>query len=143
MLKYFFGGFLFVCCVVRKFMKVICLLWSLRIWLLFFGLNEIIVSNVVEFFLDGWLLIFKDMKEFNGKVMIVILYSVIDLKGYELVVKKLINDENKDWEDLEIRSIWRELSRNIVEYCSRYCLCYKLIVICLVVGELVLLIKVG
>ena len=54
------------------------------------------------------------MKEFHGKVMIAISHSATDLKGYELVVKKLTNEENKNWEDLETRSIWRPSGTNIV-----------------------------
>ena len=46
--------------------------------------------------------------------MIAISHSATDLKGYELVVKKLTNEENKNWEDLETRSVWRLSGTNIV-----------------------------
>ena len=143
MLKELPGCFSFACRAVRKPTEVICSLWSPRIRSPSLGPNEIIVSNVVELSLNERPSTSKDMKEFHGKVMIAISHSATDLKGYELVVKKLTNDENKDWEDLETRSIWRESGRNIVEHCSRHRLCHKLIATCLAVGEPVLPIKVG
>lgn len=114
MLKELPGGFSFACRAVRKPTKVICSLWSPRIRSPSLGPNEIIVSSVVELSLNERPSTSKDMKEFHGKVMIAISHSATDLKGYELVVKKLTNEENKDWEDLETRSIWRPSGTNIV-----------------------------
>ena len=114
MLKELPGCFSFACRAVRKPTEVTCSLWSPRIRSPSLGPNEIIVSSVVELSLNERPSTSKDMKEFHGKVMIAISHSATDLKGYELVVKKLTNEENKDWEDLETRSIWRPSGTNIV-----------------------------
>lgn len=114
------GCFSFACRAVRKPTEVICSLWSPRIRSPSLGPNEIIVSSVVQLSLNERPSTSKDMKEFHGKVMIAISHSATDLKGYELVVKKLTNEENKDWEDLETRSVWRPSGTNIVYNYTRH-----------------------
>lgn len=38
---------------------------------------------------------------FNREVILVIFYSVFDFKGYEVVLKKLIDKEINEWVDVD------------------------------------------
>ena len=58
--------------------------------------HEAITSNVIELsFMNGPDLIF------NTKVKLSLSHSATDLQGYELVIKKLIDKETNNWQDLD------------------------------------------
>ena len=58
--------------------------------------HEAITSNVIELsFMNGPYL------KFNTKVKLSLSHSATDLQGYELVIKKLIDKETNNWQDLD------------------------------------------
>ena len=58
--------------------------------------HEAITSNVIELsFMND-----PDLK-FNSKVKLSLSHSATDLQGYELVIKKLIDKETNNWQDLD------------------------------------------
>lgn len=58
--------------------------------------HEAITSNVIE--LSS---ISGQGQKFNTKVKLSLSHSAPDLLGYELVIKRLIDKENNEWEDLD------------------------------------------
>ena len=67
--------------------------------------NEAIVSDVVELSTG----ISKGLT-FNKEVTLAISHSATDLKGYEVVVKKLIDKDTNEWEDVDKTVDFRSLS---------------------------------
>lgn len=67
--------------------------------------NEAIVSNVLELSADT-----PESLRFNKEVTLGISHSALDLKGYEVVVKTLINRERNEWEDVEQTVDYKSLS---------------------------------
>ena len=64
--------------------------------------HEAITSNVIE--LSS---ISGQGQKFNTKVKLSLSHSAPDLLGYELVIKRLIDKENNEWEDLDgTRNVW-------------------------------------
>ena len=62
--------------------------------------DEVLVSNVIELSHDG-----SPDLEFSGddegKVTVALLHSASDLKGYEVVIKQLVDPLNNKWKDLK------------------------------------------
>ena len=58
--------------------------------------HEAITSNVIELFSTNG----QELK-FNSKVRLSLSHSATGLKGYELVIKKLIDKETNNWEDVD------------------------------------------
>ena len=58
--------------------------------------HEAITSNVIELFSTN-----RQKLTFNSKVRLSLSHSATGLKGYELVVKKLIDKETNNWEDVD------------------------------------------
>ena len=58
--------------------------------------HEAITSNVI-----GLSSISGQGQKFNTKVKLSLSHSAPDLPGYELVIKRLIDKENNEWEDLD------------------------------------------
>ena len=67
--------------------------------------NEALVSNVVEVFLDNPpdLESTGDAKE---GVTVALLHSARELEGYEVVIKQLVDPDNKEWIDLKTQGNW-------------------------------------
>ena len=42
----------------------------------------------------------------KGNITVALLHSASNLKGYEVVMKQLIDPENNEWKDLETKNIW-------------------------------------
>ena len=62
--------------------------------------DELLVSNVMELSHEGPLdLEFRG--DNGGKVTVALLHSASDLKGYEVVIKQLVDPHNNEWKDLE------------------------------------------
>ena len=68
------------------------------------------MSSVMEL-ACGSLLGTEKRCEFNVKVKLALSYSASDIKGYELVIKELINEKTNDWRDLETRWAWTSSGR--------------------------------
>ena len=84
--------------------------------------NEAIVSDVIE--LSAGL---YDRLAFNKEVTLAISHSASDLKGYEVVVKKLIDKETNEWVDVDETVDFRSLSGNFFLTSFQSCLtniCY-------------------
>ena len=58
--------------------------------------HEAIVSNVIEIST-----ITGEALEFNAEVKLFLSHSAPDLQGYELVIKKQIDKESNEWEDVD------------------------------------------
>ena len=62
--------------------------------------DELLVSNVVEMSHDGP----PDLEfrgDDDGNVTVALLHSASDLKGYEVVIKQLVDLHNNEWKDLK------------------------------------------
>ena len=62
--------------------------------------NELLVSNVIELSHDGP----PDLElsgDDEGNVIVALLHSATDLKGYEVVIKQLVDPYDNEWKDLE------------------------------------------
>ena len=42
----------------------------------------------------------------KGNITVALLHSASNLKGYEVVIKQLVDRENNEWKDLETNTIW-------------------------------------
>jgi len=67
--------------------------------------NEAIVSDVVELSAS-----ISEGLAFNKEVTLAISHSASDLKGYEVVVKKLIDKDTNEWVDVDKTVDFRSLS---------------------------------
>nr|XP_058963363.1 uncharacterized protein LOC131790198 [Pocillopora verrucosa] len=85
--------------------EVTCSLWNQQILSPPLGRNEALVSSVMEL-ACGNLPGTEERYEFNVKVKVALSHSASDIKGYELVIKELINEKTNDWRDLKTRWAW-------------------------------------
>ncbi|KAL9961847.1 hypothetical protein ACROYT_G030874 [Oculina patagonica] len=90
-----------------------CSLWSPRTLSPPLGRNEALVSNVIELSHDG-----PPDVEFSGdakgNITVALLHSASNLKGYEVVIKQLVDPENNEWKDLETNTIWHTSAKPAV-----------------------------
>ncbi|XP_022809156.1 uncharacterized protein LOC111346126 isoform X2 [Stylophora pistillata] len=63
------------------------------------GSDELLVSNVVELSHDGP----PDIEFSGGSITVSLMHSASDLKGYEVVIKQLMDPNGDEWKDLETR----------------------------------------
>jgi len=84
---------------------ITCSLWSPRVLSPPLGSNEVLVSNVIELSHDGPpdLEFGEDAQE---SVSVALMHSAYNLKGYEVVIKQLVDPENNEWIDLETDNVW-------------------------------------
>ena len=64
--------------------------------------DELLVSNVIELSRDGP----PDLEssgDDEGNVTVALLHGASDLKGYEVVIKQLVDPYDNKWKDLETR----------------------------------------
>ena len=73
------------------------------------GEHEAVVSNVIEISTNTDAGAF----EFNNEVKLALSHSAPDLKGYELVIKRLIDAETNEWEEVDGSEDFRCLSGNV------------------------------
>ena len=86
-------------------MLIACSLWSPRTLSPPLGSNEVLVSNVIELSHDGP----PDVElsgDAQGRVTVALMHSACNLKGYEVVIKQLVDPENNAWIDLETDNVW-------------------------------------
>ena len=69
------------------------------------GSNELLVSNLIELSHEGPPTL-ESMEAATGSITMGLLHSASDFEGYEVVIKKLVDQENNEWEDLETRMVW-------------------------------------
>ena len=73
--------------------------------------EEALVSNVIQLSYDD-----PPASNFTGdfyeKVSVALSHSACNLKGYEVVIKELVDADNNDWKDLETTNIWQASGRN-------------------------------
>ena len=67
--------------------------------------NEAIVSNVLELSADT-----PESLLFNKEVTLGISHSALDLKGYEVVIKTLVDRKRNEWKDVEQTVDYKSLS---------------------------------
>ena len=48
----------------------------------------------------------KFSKDVQGIATVTLLHSASELKGYELVIKQLVDPDNNEWKDLDTKSVW-------------------------------------
>ena len=86
-------------------MLITCSLWNPGALAPTIGSNEVLVSNVIELSRDGP----PDLEfteDASGKITVALLHSASSYKGYEIVIKQLVDPENNEWEDLETKNVW-------------------------------------
>ena len=73
--------------------------------------DEALVSNVIELFCDD-----PAASNFTGdfeeKVSVALSHSATSLKGYEVVMRELVDSDNNEWKDLEKTNIWQASGNN-------------------------------
>ena len=67
--------------------------------------NEALVSDVVELSLDNTPEV-ESSGDVTQSVRVALSHSASKLKGYELVIKRMVDQENNEWNDLDTKSIW-------------------------------------
>ena len=72
------------------------------------GEHEAVVSNVIEIYTNTD----AEAFEFNNEVKLALSHSAPDLKGYELVIKRLADASTNEWEDVDGSEDFRCLSGN-------------------------------
>ena len=69
------------------------------------GSNEVLVSNVIELSHGG-----PPDLEFSGdrqgSVTVALMHSASNFRGYEVVIKHLVDPENNEWVDLVTSNFW-------------------------------------
>ena len=48
----------------------------------------------------------KFSEDVQGIATVALLHSASELKGYELVIKQLVDPDNSEWKDLNTKSVW-------------------------------------
>ena len=90
---------------VKEPLWVSCSMWSPRSLSPPIGSNELLVSNLIELADEGPPTL-ESGEAATGCITMGLLHSASDFKGYEVVIKKLVDQENNEWEDLETRMVW-------------------------------------
>ena len=84
---------------ITKPLLIACSLWNPRTLSPPLGSNEALVSNVVEVSHDGPPeLVFS--RDAQGSVTVTLKHSASNFRGYEVVIKQLVDPENNEWIDL-------------------------------------------
>ena len=90
---------------VKEPLMITCSLWSPRALTPPIGTNEVLVSNVIELSHGGP----PDLElreDATGNIAVCLLHSASNFKGYEVVIKQLVDPENNEWKDLETTNVW-------------------------------------
>ena len=90
---------------ITKPLLIRCSLWNPRTFSPPLGSNELLVSNVIELSHDG-----PPDLEFSGdsqvNVTVALMHSASNFRGYEVVIKQLVDSENNEWIDLVTNTFW-------------------------------------
>ena len=76
--------------------------------------NESLVSNVIELSCEDGPLGVKFHENVDEKVTVRLSHSASDWKGYELVIKELVDLDNNEWKELDTRQVWKPSGRNSI-----------------------------
>ncbi|XP_022778298.1 uncharacterized protein LOC111319830, partial [Stylophora pistillata] len=90
---------------VEEPLWISCSLWSPKSLSPPIGSNELLVSNVIELSHDGPPTL-ESIDDATESITVGLLHSASDFKGYEVVIKKLVDPENNEWDDLESKMMW-------------------------------------
>ena len=83
-----------------------CMLWQLTIDFPPLRKNEALVSNVIVLACDDALR--SDFTgNFDEEVSVALSHSATNLKGYEVVMRELVDSDNNEWKDLKTTNIWK------------------------------------
>ena len=91
---------------MTKSLTITCSLWGPGALSPPIGSNELLVSNVIELSHDGPSDL-EFMENAPGRINVALLHSGSNFKGYEVVIKQLVDPENNEWKALETTNIWR------------------------------------
>ena len=91
--------------IMKEPLWICCSIWSPRSLSPPIDSNELLVSNVIELSHDGPLTL-KSMEDATESITVGLLHSASDFKGYEVVIRKLVDPEKNEWYDLETRIVW-------------------------------------
>ena len=89
-----------------------CLRWSPKICSPFLAENESLVSNVIELSCQDGPHGVGFHEGVHEKVTVRLSHSASDLKGYEVVIKELVDLDNNEWKDLDTRHVWKPSGRS-------------------------------
>ena len=96
-------------------MTITCSLWTPAALSPLIGSNELLVSNVIELSHDGPPDL-EFMENDSGSIDVALLHSASNFKGYEVVIKQLVDSEYNEWEDLETKNIWHSSGTEIINF---------------------------
>ncbi|PFX19700.1 Nephrocystin-3 [Stylophora pistillata] len=91
---------------MTKSLTITCSLWGPGALSPPIGSNELLVSNVIELSHDGPPDL-EFMENAPRRINVALLHSASNFKGYEVVIKQLVDPENNEWKALETTNIWR------------------------------------
>ena len=74
--------------------------------------NESLVSNVIALSCQQVPIFARFPTSVHEKVTVRLSHSASDLKGYELVIKELVDRDNNEWMELDTREVWKPSGRN-------------------------------
>ena len=96
-------------------MTITCSLWTPAALSPPIGSNELLVSNVIELSHDGPPDL-EFMENASGSINVALLHSASNSKGYEVVIKQLVDPEYNEWEDLETKNIWHSSGTEMISF---------------------------
>lgn len=91
--------------------QITCSLWSPETCSPPLKENESLVSNVIELSCDDGPLGAEFNQDGDKKATVMLSHSAIDLAGYELVIKELVDRDNNEWRDLATTNVWKPSGR--------------------------------
>jgi len=84
---------------------ITCSIWNPNAFSPPLGSDEALVSNVIELSHDG-----PPNLDFSGdaqgNVTVALMHSASNFRGYEVVIKQLVDPENNEWTDLVTNTFW-------------------------------------
>ena len=92
---------------VKTTVEFRCIPWQLTTDFPPLRKNEALVSNVIGLACNDRL--GSDFTgNFHEKVSVALSHSATDLKGYEVVMRELVDPDDNEWKDLKTTNIWKE-----------------------------------
>ena len=56
------------------------------------------------------------MENASGSINVALLHSASNFKGYEVVIKHLVDPQYNEWEDLETKNVWHSSGTEIINF---------------------------
>ena len=111
-LQEFAACFTFSRMAMSKLKQMKCSRWYPTICSPCLSQNESLVSNVIELSCQEVPILARLPRSVHEKVTVRLSHSASDLKGYELVIKELVDRDNNEWMELDTREVWKSSGRN-------------------------------